>query len=67
MDNKCKSILYTNVPDDVYKVIVEEQARLKINLKKHVSFPYVINSLIRKIKNEPQMIINTDYFKENKR
>lgn len=47
MDNS-KKILYDNVPDDVFKIITEEQGRLKIELKKHVGLSYTISRLIRK-------------------
>lgn len=46
--NATKKILYDNVPDDVFKLITEEQGRLKIEQKKHVSLSYTISRLIRK-------------------
>jgi hypothetical protein len=48
MPNGKNETLYRDIPDDVYRIIAEEQARLKIALKKHVSVSYVITSLIRK-------------------
>ena len=46
--DSAKKILYDNVPDDVFKIITEEQSRLKIELKKHVGLSYTISRLIRK-------------------
>jgi hypothetical protein len=47
MESK-KKLLYDNIPDDVMKILIMEQARTKIELKKHVSISYVITKLIRK-------------------